>query len=74
METETSDQSRARKLEVGTVVNVEGSVYELRFPATFYPSKDNESAGWMVDQWGNRKYVTLAESGVDTPLGSSLVN
>ena len=74
MKTETADQPRARKLEVGTVVNADGSVYELRFPATFYPSRDNESAGWMVDQWGSRKYVSLVESGVDKPPDSSLVN
>lgn len=62
------------KLEVGTVVNAYGSVYELRFPATFYPSSDNPAVGWMVDQWGSRKFITLVEAGMDKPINSNLVN
>ncbi len=68
------EQPSARTLEVGTVVNAYGSVYELRFPATFHPSKDNPATGWMIDPWGSRKFITLVESGHDKPHASDEVS
>lgn len=74
MSSETEDSKVAKKLEAGTVVSAYGSVYELRFPATFYPSEDNPAVGWMVDQWGSRKYIKLVEARDDMPLASNLTN
>jgi len=62
------------RLEAGTVVRVSGSVYELRFPATFYPSKDNRASGLMIDQWGSRNYIEIVESGYDKILATDSVS
>jgi hypothetical protein len=40
-----TNQPHSRRLEAGTLANAEGLGYELRFPATFYPSEDNGSGG-----------------------------
>jgi hypothetical protein len=74
MAAKTEEQPGARKLEVGTVVDAYGSVYELRFPATFHPSKDNPATGWMIDPWGSRKFITLVQSGYDKPPASARVS
>lgn len=74
MAVKTEEQPGARKLEVGTVVDAYGSVYELRFPATFHPSKDVPATGWMIDPWGSRKFITLVDSGHEKPLASDEVS
>lgn len=68
MAAKTEERPGPRKLEIGTPVDAYGTVYRLRFPATFYPSKDDPAIGWMTDPWGSRKFITLVEAGYDKPL------
>jgi hypothetical protein len=48
MSLKTEVSKVAKRLKAGTVVSAYGSVYELKFHATFYPSEYNPEVGWMV--------------------------
>lgn len=54
-----SEKIKSITLEVGTIINAYGSVYQLRFSAKFYPSKDEADRGMMIDRWGNRSFISI---------------
>ncbi len=65
--TEEPTEPNTITLEIGTLVEANGSRYKLKFPATFYPSPQDPFYGQMIDQWGSRSFVRVIDAMLAEP-------